>query len=317
MEPDGPRAVVSPLVAKARLVILVTGAAGFIGSHLVRRLQALGHIVVQVDRRPGFSSPEGYLEGLPRITHAFHLGAISSTVEESAQDLWRYNTQATLDLFDWCAAHGVPLVYASSASTYGDGSLGFSEDVPLRELRPLNAYAHSKHVADCMIADRQNAPPRWYGLKFFNVYGTGEEHKGSQRSVVSQMCADALAGRPMRLFKHGQQRRDWVTVGDAVDVMLGLMGLAPNDAGLSPPSGLYNVGTGESPTFCDVADVIAGETGARTEFIDMPEKLAARYQRRTQADATKLRSAGLGHGMTGVEEGVRRLLRAMTETPAQ
>lgn len=306
-------------------MILVTGAAGFIGSHLVKGLVEKGERIFAVDRIGRMAKLKG--EGIARlhpveqlcagdlsgVKAVYHMGAISSTMETDEALLHRYNTQATLNLFDLCAEQEIPIAYASSAATYGDGGNGFSDDCDLLSLKPLNAYARSKHQADIAISRRRMAPPRWYGLKFFNVYGTGEEHKGPMRSVLSQLVSDAVSGRPMRLFKDGTQRRDWIAVEDAVSASMHLMRS-------KAPSGLYNIGTGEAPTFLALAQAIAEETGARTDWIEMPQSLLGKYQSLTVAKIEKLRATGFDKPFITVEDGARALIASLQQrqlNPAQ
>ena len=234
-------------------MIIVTGGAGFIGSNLVAALEERGEGPLVVCDRPGAGGngrtiakrrldaviepaalPAWLTDHAGAVRAVFHLGATSSTTETDASLLARNNYRFSMDLWLWCAAGDVPLIYASSAATYGDGSCGFDDDgsIPaLARLKPLNGYGRSKHLVDRRIAHTLAAggarPPQWAGLKFFNVYGPNEYHKGGQRSVVASVYADAAAGRPVRLFKScdpryadGGQCRDFVWVGDCVAVML-------------------------------------------------------------------------------------------------
>lgn len=312
------------------MLYVVTGGAGFIGRALFDRLAARGDQIIVVEdfiaaqHRLGALAESDALVDIcgverafdmleryrGRIAGVFHMGAISSTVCHDSAMLQARNTNFTVDMFAWCAREGVPMLYASSASTYGGGERGFSDQLSasaLSTLKPLNLYAESKHIADRAILSAaelgRQTPPRWYGCKFFNVYGYGESHKGAQASVVYQMAVRARKGESMRLFRDGSQQRDWIAVEDAVTAMLFLMG--PNET----ESGLYNIGTGKARSFNEVAAAIsAAVSGASVEWIDMPGDLAPKYQAFTRADISKLRAAGFLLDFTPIETGVRRLL---------
>ncbi|HMR32582.1 MAG TPA: ADP-glyceromanno-heptose 6-epimerase [Geminicoccaceae bacterium] len=317
-------------------MILVTGGAGFIGSCLLAALEQRGHALVVCDQlgrddkwrniaRRGLAdivAPAGlpaWLGAAGRELEAvFHLGAISSTVETDADLIVESNFRLTMRLWDWCAGHGVPLIYASSAATYGDGSDGFQDGedpVAMARLRPLNAYGWSKLVTDRriagLVASGAPRPPQWAGLRFFNVYGPNEYHKGGQRSLVPQIHAGILAGGEARLFRSyrpdypdGGQLRDFVWVDDVVAVMLWL---------LDHPevSGIFNVGSGRARSFADLARAVFAAMGRpeHIRFVDMPEPLRARYQYYTQADLGRLRAAGCPLQPVPLEEGVRRYVQ--------
>jgi ADP-L-glycero-D-manno-heptose 6-epimerase len=243
-----------------------------------------------------------------------HMGAISSTTERDADLITEVNFRLSLYLWRWCAAHGVPLVYASSAATYGDGSQGFDDD-PSREalarLLPLNAYGWSKHLFDRRVFraldEGEPAPPQWAGLKFFNVYGPNEYHKGGMQSVVAQKLPLAVSGQPVTLFKSyrpdvpdGGQRRDFVFVGDCVDVVLWL---------LDNPrvNGLFNLGTGTDRSFEALAKAVfaALEAAPKISYIEMPESIRGQYQYFTRARMDRLCAAGYDRPFTTLEDGVR------------
>ena len=314
-------------------MILLTGGAGFIGSCLHGALRARGRRVIVVDRlghdgrwRNLRSHPperllspdqlDDHLLTAPAFDAVVHLGAISETTARDGDLVWRTNVALSQDLWTWCAAHGVPFFYASSAATYGaaDGPSGFSDDpVHLRSLNPLNLYGWSKHAFDLwaqdQVADGAPAPPRWAGLKFFNVYGPNEYHKGPMISVVKTKYDEVAAGEPARLFRSdrddladGHQARDFVWVGDVVDVLLWLL-----DA-QAAPSGLFNLGTGVARTYLDLAHAVCDAAGARrhASFVDMPDSLRGQYQYHTRADIGRLRAAGYDGQFTPLEEGVRR-----------
>jgi ADP-L-glycero-D-manno-heptose 6-epimerase len=221
-------------------------------------------------------------------------------------------------LLDWCTATHTPFVYASSAATYGDGADGFDDDgapVALRRLKPLNLYGWSKHLFDITVAERANRgkplPPQWAGLKFFNVFGPNEYHKGEMMSLIAKRFDDAKRGEPVRLFKShrdgiadGEQKRDFIYVDDAVAVVRWL---------LATPgvSGLFNVGTGQARSFRDLVTAIFHALGRapNIEYVDMPAAIRERYQYFTQSDVEKLRRAGYNAPFTPLEEAVTRYVK--------
>jgi ADP-L-glycero-D-manno-heptose 6-epimerase len=315
---------------------LITGGAGFIGSNVVAQLAQRGDEVVVVDwlraddRWRNLSkheivdviAPEALFLWLERnaqaVSAVVHMGANSSTTETDVELLFRQNARATLDLLQWCARSGKRFIYASSAATYGDGSAGFEDDPgveALAKLRPLNAYGWSKHFVDRRIARlRQHGsglPPQCTGLKFFNVYGPNEYHKGGMQSVIARNFAAVRDGQALRLFRShrpeyadGGQLRDFIYVRDCVDVILWL---------LDNPhvSGLFNVGSGVARSWLDLAHAVfrASEQPALIEFIDMPAPLLEKYQYFTQARVTRLREAGYRKAFTTLEAGVEDYVR--------
>jgi ADP-L-glycero-D-manno-heptose 6-epimerase len=318
-------------------MIVVTGAAGFIGSNLLAGLEARGASdLVACDRLgtgdkwrniakrelAAIVAPESLLDFLARNRYAvetvFHLGAISSTTEIDADLVVEQNFRYSLALWEWCAEAGVPFIYASSAATYGDGAQGFDDDgAPgsLARLRPLNAYGWSKHLFDRRVArlaaGNASRPPHWAGLKFFNVYGPNEYHKGGQRSVVPQIYEQIAGSGRARLFKShrpdypdGGQKRDFVWVGDCVEVLLWL-------ADNRPVNGLFNCGTGTARTFLDLANAVIAESGqtASVEFVPTPENIRDKYQYFTEARMERLRAAGYAKPFTTLEEGVALYVR--------
>jgi len=315
-------------------LIVVTGGAGFIGSNLVAGLEARGeHEIVVCDRLGSdekwrniakreladIVAPEDlltYLRGSRRrIDAVLHMGAISSTTQRDADLIARTNIALPIALWNWCTDNRVRFIYASSAATYGDGSQGFDDDGSLEglaKLKPMNAYGWSKHVFDRrvarLVAEGGLVPPQWAGLKFFNVYGPNEYHKGAMRSVVNQIHPRAAAGEPARLFKShhpdyadGGQSRDFIWVGDCVDVMLWL---------LDTPdvSGLFNLGTGKARSFADLAAATYRAHGREPEidYIDTPEEIREKYQYFTQARMERLRAAGYDAPFTELEDGIAR-----------
>jgi len=246
------------------------------------------------------------------------MGAISDTTAIDGDAMWECNVEQSRRIWQWCADRAVRLVYASSAATYGDGSAGVDDDASpaaLERLRPLNLYGWTKHAFDLGVARamaaREPHPPHWVGLKFFNVYGPNENHKGRMVSAVKVKYDEIAAGGPARLFRSdrpdvadGEQRRDFVWVGDVVEVLLWL-------CDTPSVSGLFNVGTGMARSYRDMVHAVCDAAGRPRDvtFIDMPETLNGQYQRFTQAATGKLRAAGYRGQFTPLEEGIRRYVQ--------
>jgi ADP-L-glycero-D-manno-heptose 6-epimerase len=253
-----------------------------------------------------------------KLDAVLHMGAISSTTATDERAVMAANYDLPMRLLDWCAQTKTPLIYASSAATYGDGNEGFDDDNALEalaRLKPLNLYAQSKQRFDLAVVERARQkgamPPQWAGLKFFNVFGPNESHKGEQMSVVAKNFPSAKAGEPVRLFRSakpgiadGEQKRDFIYVEDAADVTLWL---------LDHPavSGIYNVGTGRAESFKDLIGALFGALGRapNIEYIDMPPELANRYQYLTQARMERLRQAGYDQPFTPLQTAVERHVR--------
>ena len=322
-------------------MIIVTGGAGFIGSNLVAGLeQVVGGDIVVVDslgtgdkwrniakrELAEIVAPDLIFDLLERhrgdVEAVFHLGAISSTTERDADLIVRQNVTLPLRLWQWCSESRTRFIYASSAATYGDGQQGFDDDPSgeaLARLQPLNPYGWSKHVFDRRVvrmAANGVHPPQWVGLKFFNVYGPNEYHKGSMRSVVAQVTPRVQAGESAKLFKSyrsdfedGGQLRDFVYVDDCVRVMLWLL----ETPGVN---GLFNLGTGAARSFSDLARAVFSALGQdpRIDYIEMPEELRDRYQYFTQASMDRLRECGYPNQFTTLEEGVRRYVNGFLTT---
>ena len=318
-------------------MIVVTGGAGFIGSNLVAGLERRGgHDLVVCDRLGSGDKwrniakreladivpPERLFEFLDanrgKVETIFHLGAISSTTETKVDLIVEQNFRTSQALWQWCAENKARFIYASSAATYGDGSAGFVDDDSangLAKLRPLNPYGWSKHVFDRrvarLLANKAAKPAQHVGLKFFNVYGPNEYHKGGQRSVAHHLYPRAVAGEAARLFKShnpaypdGGQMRDFVWVGDCVSVMMWLLDHAK-------VNGLFNLGTGKARSFADLARALYAAAGrnANIEYVDTPEAIRDKYQYFTEARMERLRAAGYELPMTSLEDGIRMYVR--------
>jgi ADP-L-glycero-D-manno-heptose 6-epimerase len=323
-------------------MLLVTGGAGFIGSNVVASLNEAGRADIAVNDSLGndgkwrnlagrqladFVPPgdlQRWLDGR-KLDAVVHMGAISSTTVTDGDLVMESNFLLSLRLFDWCAATRTPFIYASSAATYGDGTAGFSDDwsaAALRRFKPLNLYGWSKHTFDLAVVERvarkDRLPPQWAGLKFFNVFGPNEYHKGEMASLVGRRFEEARSGRPVRLFKShragiadGEQKRDFIYVDDAVAVVRWL---------LATPavSGIFNVGTGQARSFNDVANIVIARLGAGAiDYVPVPETVVDKYQSFTQADLSGLRHAGYAENFSSLEDGIAQSIDAWNqENPA-
>lgn len=312
--------------------IVITGATGFIGSNLLAELEQRGYDqLVAVDwfgkenkwlnvaKRTSvyYISPEmlmDYIESnSDSIKCMIHLGAISSTTETDGDAIWETNYKLTIDLFEVCRKKNIQFIYASSAATYGDGSHGFPDNASfelLSALRPLNLYGWSKNQVDLYISRACNyddQDQQIVGLKFFNVYGPNEYHKGNQKSVIGPFMEQISLDGKIRLFKSnnpqigdGNQSRDFIYVNDCIDVIIWFIE--------NPQvSGLFNVGTGISVTYNEVAEYISSALNESCEikYIEMPDNLIGQYQNYTCADISKLRSVGYSKDMTPAKDGIR------------
>ena len=312
-------------------MIVVTGAAGFIGSNVVAALCQLRphHQIIAVDR---FDREEkkSNLKGLfptqvdrdsffawldahhKQVQWVIHLGARTNTMETDIHLLRRLNTNYSQEIWRRCTAHRIPIIYASSAATYGDGSHGFSDSHKVFQLlRPLNAYALSKQEFDLWALAQMDSPPDWYGLKFFNVYGPHEAHKGKMASMIWQAATQIRQTGKVKLFqsrrkgiRDGAQVRDFVSVKDAVSIILWLT----NHTG---GSGIYNVGTGSPETFNDMAGYTFEILGKpiSIDYIPIPEAFKEKYQDYTKADISKLRSLGYNKSFHTLKEGINHYLK--------
>lgn len=322
-------------------MLLVTGGAGFIGSNVVAALNDAGHsdVVVcdllgsdgkwrnlakhqLVDIVPPAELPD-WLKGR-KLDAVIHLGAISATTATDGDLVIETNFRFSMRLLDWCTANAVPLIYASSAATYGDGAEGFDDDASLpalKKLRPMNLYGWSKQLFDLAVAGRvargEKLPPQWAGLKFFNVFGPNEYHKGTMMSVLARRFDDVKAGRVVELFKShrdgiadGDQRRDFIYVDDVVRVILWL---------LATPavSGLFNVGTGKARSFRELmlAAYAALGTKPNIDYVDMPEQIRGSYQYFTESKVDRLHRAGYNGGFTTLEDAVKAYVTDYLDRP--
>src|SRR5437763_1667899 len=312
-------------------MLLVTGGAGFIGSNVVANLNDRGRTDIAISDRLKTGSKWRNLQkrqladviapadlerwlGGRKLDAVIHLGAVSDTTATDGDLVIGTNFGLSLRLLDWCTATRTPFIYASSAATYGDGAAGFSDDcslMTLKRLRPMNLYGLSKHLFDLAVVDRcskgHELPPQWAGLKFFNVFGPNEYHKGAMMSVLAKVFDEARRGLPVRLFKSyredgadGEQRRDFIYVKDAVAVV---------DWLIDTPAvcGIYNVGTGNARSFRDMilAMFVALGRLPNIDYVEMPPAIQASYQYFTQAPVESLRRAGYAGQFPPLEHSVR------------
>lgn len=352
-------------------MIIVTGAAGFIGSHVANFYKEQQRLLL-VDK-PAFFRERGYvkldapspmdyardvfpeerqkvidMEYFPKVLEklravptpdekdktkilipagdkiecVIHLGACTDTGETNWEYLQRVNIDYSKTIWNWCVREQVPLIYASSAATYGNGDEGFSDLHEIApKLKPLNLYGKSKQDFDLWVLDEVKAgrtPPNWYGLKFFNVYGPHEEHKGRMASAVLHSYKQVRDVETVTLFrshkpgiKDGEQRRDFIFVNDLVNIIDFLRTKLP-------ASGIYNCGTGASRTFLDLANALFSSVNKKPliAWVDTPEKYRAAYQYYTQAEIERLRHLGFDKAFTSLEEGVRQYIEFLQKPTA-
>jgi len=307
-------------------MIIVTGAAGFIGSCLISRLNRENYnAIVAVDKfddseknknlannkvlhrveRENFIAwlDENYAE----VEFIFHVGARTDTAEFDKELLWELNTDYTKEVWIRCVNYQIPLVYASSAATYGLGELGYEDnEQTIKDLKPLNPYGESKNEFDKWALKQDTKPLFWAGLKFFNVYGPNEYHKSRMASVVMHSFYQIQNSGAMKLFrshnanyKDGEQMRDFVYVKDVVEVCIFLMKHRKN-------SGIYNLGSGKARSFVDLTRAVfnALNVSENISFIDTPEDIRSKYQYFTEAKMNKLRSIGFSTKFHSLEEGI-------------
>lgn len=317
-------------------MILLTGAAGFIGSNVLLALNKAGITDVVICDTLGrdekwrniidcefsdfipLGKLESWLEKGPQLDAIIHLGAKSCTTAVDADDVLENNVSRSLKLWEFCAKHGVSFIYASSSSTYGDGSRGFKDHQSprfLNKLNPQNLYSWSKNLFDLRVArDAENphvqTPQHWYGLKLFNVYGPGEFRGGKLKSSVGKICYSVLNDKPVTLFKSelpeyddGEQSRDFIYIDDVTEVIKWLLAT-------KPPSGIYNVGTGEANSFLTIAKTAfeLSDKNQNIDFAPFPEVLKNCAQYFTQADISKIRAAGYTSSFTPLREGMAKYI---------
>lgn len=322
-------------------MLLVTGGAGFIGSNVVAALNDAGRSDVVVCDLLGSGGkwrnlakrqlvdivpPAELLDWLKgrKLDAVIHLGAISETTATDGDLVIETNFRFSMRLLDWCTADAVPLIYASSAATYGDGAEGFDDDASLqalKKLRPMNLYGWSKQLFDLALAERvaraEKLPPQCVGLKFFNVFGPNEYHKGPMMSVLARRFDEVKAGRVVQLFKShregiadGDQRRDFIYVDDVVRVVMWL---------LANPSvsGLFNVGTGKARSFRELMLAAYAALGTRPniDYVDMPEQIRGSYQYFTESKVDRLHRAGYNGGFTTLEDAVKAYVGDYLDRP--
>lgn len=317
---------------------LVTGAAGFVGARFVESCAAKNITVISVDHPPYFTDRAEH-RGLkfgkivdrenlfawlekekPSLSAVVHLGACTDTTELDEEYLAKMNLEYSKSLWEYATRLKIPLVYASSAATYGAGELGYDDDEKLiKDLKPLNPYGESKRLFDVWALGQEKkkqAPPQWAGFKFFNVYGFGERHKESMASVILHARDQILETGKMKLFKShrqgiadGHQKRDFIYVDDVVSVL---------HFALDKPikRGIYNLGTGQARTFLDLVRSVFKhlDRPENVEFIDTPITLRDRYQYFTEAKMGRLRSEGYKSPFTSLEDGVGKYLERIQST---
>lgn len=316
-------------------MLIVTGGEGFIGSNLINELKRQGYTdVYSLDIRSNTINfiYDWLMFHSDEIECIFHMGAITDTTVMDVTLFDEYNLNCSKYIWNLCASNNIPLIYASSAATYGDGELGFDDKKNITDLKPLNPYGWSKQQFDIWIETQEKRPPRWYGLKFFNVYGYNESHKGKMSSVALQLYNQLSETGEMRLFKShnrdykdGEQLRDFIYVDDVVDICMFMFQEGPK-------SGIYNVGTGHARSFNDVAksvylcyyDLAPIEASSFEEmankiskifefqekvlYFDIPIEIRDKYQYFTEATNTKLREAGYTKPFHELEEGIKKYI---------
>lgn len=319
-------------------MIVVTGGEGFIGGNLVSELKRRGYsdIVVLDTKSQTLDSIYNWLAvNADKIECIFHLGAITDTTVMDRNIFDEYNVNCSIFIWNICVLNNIPLIYASSAATYGDGGFGFNDEDDIIILKPLNPYGWSKQQFDVWAETQEKQPPRWYGLKFFNVYGYNETHKGKMASVAFQLYNQLKETGKMRLFKShnpnyddGEQLRDFIYVDDVVDICIYMFQEGPK-------SGIYNVGTGKARSFNDVAKAVYlnyydlnslksssfEETAKKINklfdfrekliYFDVPNKLKDKYQYFTEATMTKLRNNGYSKSFHELEEGIKKYVEKL------
>ena len=329
----------SPMGRGLEGAIVVTGAAGFIGSCMVGFLNQLGYenlilvdefneeekelnllhkkYTVRVERENFF---EWLQKEKPEVDFVFHLGARTDTTEFNYAIHQHLNVEYSQKIWNHCTLNNIPLVYASSAATYGEGELGYNDDHDIIEqLRPLNPYGVSKNEFDKWVLHQEDHPPFWAGLKFFNVYGPNEYHKARMASVIFHSFNQIKQNGKVKLFrshkegfKDGEQLRDFIYVKDVISVCYWLMSAhAGMDGKNQPTSAIYNLGTGQARAFNDLAKATFSglDLSPQIDYIDMPEDIRDKYQYFTEATMEKLKAAGYDREFYSLEKGVDDYVR--------
>ena len=316
-------------------MIIVTGAAGFIGSAVVWQLNQLGIDDILISDKLKMEekwcniSKTSYYDWIDRdelfdflyktnikIEAIIHMGACSATTEKDADFLMKNNYEYTKKLWNYCTEKQIKFIYASSAATYGDGEKGYDDNISLEEhenLRPLNKYGYSKKIFDVWALKQEKTPKIWAGLKFFNVYGPNEYHKGRMASMIFHAYNQYNETGDVKLFKShkdgyrdGEQLRDFVYIKDVTKVIVFMLGI--NNENTVMKNGIYNLGTGKARSFYDLAKITLecmGGSKDNIKFIPMPEDLRGRYQYFTEAKMNKLIKNGYTESFYSLEDGVR------------
>jgi len=307
-------------------MIVITGAAGFIGSYLTGFLAKKNYVdlvlvddFLKVEKKLNFTEKPGIQvdrsnftswlkENQSKVQMVIHLGARTDTAEQSVEIFNQLNLNYSKEIFQICTEFQIPIIYASSAATYGDGNLGFSDNHELiPQLKPLNPYGQSKQDFDCWVLTQENRPFFWAGLKFFNVYGPNEYHKNRMASVIFHAFNQIQKTGKLKLFKShkadyqdGGQLRDFIYVRDLAEVIYFLMTKRPTSA-------IFNLGTGKARTFEDLGNAVFHALGLKPsiEYIDIPADIRDSYQYFTEADMSKLIQAGYNQAFTSLEDGVK------------
>jgi ADP-L-glycero-D-manno-heptose 6-epimerase len=312
-------------------MFVVTGAAGFIGSCLVKKLNSKGlEDLILVDdftseqKNPNLNNKSfmekvhrdhffsWFIENAASIDYVMHIGARTDTTEFDKNVFDRLNLNYSKKIWELCSRYHIPLIYASSAATYGMGELGYTDDhTVIERLKPLNPYGESKNEFDKWVIRQKDSPPYWAGLKFFNVYGPNEYHKGRMASVIFHSFNQIHQSGQVKLFRShrpdfedGKQLRDFIYVKDVVDVIFFLMNTQRSSA-------IYNLGTGKARTFADLATATfrAMEKDVKIEFIDTPADIRDKYQYFTEARMDKLHETGYSKPFCTLEEGITEYVK--------